>query len=452
MKCKCLNKAALAGIIQSGQAGAGGPTPVTIDAEITGFIDAAENESQQSIFGYATYDAATYGQVPVVGPLDGHNPQCDGEGITIGTLVIDPKLPATSDGTFDITYTFLDNSGGGGGMFIFCPSTGETAQLQSTGGSFGNNTGPVTNTLSFDASALNCPVEEVMVGINAWGVTSTYEDDRCDHLSAEVGTLTVVTPSACLPAIECFETLFGCSLSEMVQASGALDDLQSDVDGIEKTKIVWSLVNGEAGIDWAMWTGEKVAQHGPIDTIFTATGAGTWGTAGHVNGEPSITGTNNDFIFNDAQLIGTVEARPSDQLEAWGFKKIPADGFIQDVNGNSGETGQVFCGIADGCWNSKLALIADRTANTTGADRGIMGPVPVVAGSLPMLVKMSDFSAFQGFQLQWAPTAEGPWENLVGDACRTPPKWVARVEPCSYVLQEGETLVPPPQCCPTPSL
>lgn len=207
-----VDKDFIANAIQSGIGSAPEAEPVTINGDISGYIPAAaDNGSQQSIYGYSTYDADLYGAVPSIGPVAGHNPQCDGPGNTIGTLVIDPNLPADSDGTFDITYTFLDNSGGGGGMFIFCPATGETAQLQSAGGSFGNNTGPVTNTLTFDATVLPCAVEDVLIGINAWGVSSDYPGTpRCDHLSAEVGTLTIVTPSQCAPARECFFQLFGC--------------------------------------------------------------------------------------------------------------------------------------------------------------------------------------------------------------------------------------------------
>ena len=213
---KKVTKEFLSAALLAGQQDLDGPAAQSIDGAIVGFIEGATpNGSQEGIYGYPSYDAALYGAVPTIGPLAGHNPQCDGPGNTIGTLVIDPNLPAESDGTFDITFTFLDNSGGGGSMFIFCPATGEYTQLQSAGGSFGNNTGPITRTLSFDATQLSCPVEDVLVGINAWGVSSDYGGDRCDHLSGEVGTLTIVTPSACLPARECFKELFGCYPEEI---------------------------------------------------------------------------------------------------------------------------------------------------------------------------------------------------------------------------------------------
>lgn len=228
--------------------------------------------------------------------------------------------------------------------------------------------------------------------------------------------------------------------------------LKNKINGLQQ--VVWTLVDGEPGVFYEVWNGDGfAAPHGPVDEIFNVPG-GLWGTADHVNGAPNYTGIHPDFIFNDAQLIGdSVIARDVDQIRVWGWKKIPADGFIRDANGNSGETGRVYCGVADGCWNNRIRLISDQTTNTTGADRGILDPYPVVAGAFPMLVQLSDVSFFQGFQLQWSANGEDGWINLGATAaCQTPAKWTPRLEPCDYIPVDGETLLPPPQCCPTPGL
>ena len=221
----------------------GGETggPVTINAEIQGYIPAGNptdgvthNIMTGAIWGYDLgginqYDPETYGAVPNIGPVV--NPACGGQ---IGTLVIDPKLPEDSNGTFDLNFITPDNSGGLGHMFVFCPATGEQGPPTIVGGSFLNNTGPVNHTISFDANDIDCPIEDVRVGVAAWGVASAVGfEEACDELDPAVGTLTTVTPSKLAAVRECFKRLH-CGFD--INTVAGVDPNSVGDDGIEEEK------------------------------------------------------------------------------------------------------------------------------------------------------------------------------------------------------------------------
>jgi len=211
------------------------------------------------------------------------------------------------------------------------------------------------------------------------------------------------------------------------------------------TKIVWSFEYPERGARWAMWTGEQYAPHRPVGEIFNQPG-GAFGTGAHVLGAATHGGLTNDLNFNDNVLLGADPiAREGDQILVWGYVEFLTDGFMRDNNANTGETGRVWLGSPSGCCDFDMELIEETNVNTPAADRVILHSTPVKAGIYPMVIQMSDLSAFQGFDLEFS-TDEESWANHLLSYVDMP-CWTPRVVPCDYVLIEGETLVPQTQCC-----
>lgn len=220
-----------------------GPAVEMINAEIVGFIPAlAENLGTQSQFGYDGtfgYDTDLYPVVPeILAPISQACGTGSNETSVIGTLVIDPKLPPGSADVFDLTIIPLDISAGMGSVILFCPDTGQYTAPQ---GSYGGTVGQVRTISGLDASSLDCDIEDVLVGFLAFGANgnANYEGN-CDEISAEVGTIVAITPSACKPARECFKAIFGCYPEEMAELEESLseDDINNLIgDYLEQNNI-----------------------------------------------------------------------------------------------------------------------------------------------------------------------------------------------------------------------
>ena len=458
-KCSKLDKAALVAAMQAGIAAVNPEDQqLTIDAEIEGYIPAGnDNGSQQAIYGYPSYDPVQFGVIPVIESAEGHNPQCDGEGNSIGTLVINPLLPAGSSNTFDLTTTMLDNSGGGGGVFLFCPSTGQYTPYQSTvSSSFGNNTGPVTQTHTLDASTLSCPIEDVRVGIAAWGVSSSYDDDRCDHLSAEIGTLVVVTPSECAAALQCFNDLFGCSMQDMVLASGALSELDNKVRSIDIP--VYKFSEPDNGYDVQAWfdNDDKAVAHPAglntdqeVDDFIDSVWSGPLDADGiptHINGEPSqqiCFDTNSNFndaagAFPDGEGSGLDQYRLFTCIDTRGLGAIN----LADLNRNSGEAGRIL--MSECC--SPFEPVG-RILDTQPFNAGQFATA-LPEGFHCIIVLLSDRSAFGGFQLAFN-TGEGDFVNFpVSRMYKEKPMIECKiVSACDLGDTLGEWQVKPPSFC-----
>ena len=227
-----------------------------------------------------------------------------------------------------------------------------------------------------------------------------------------------------------------------------IDALQECLDNAEQAAYLFT--PGEVGINWAMWA-TNGAIHASIDDIFTQVSQGIWGTPGHINGAPSHTGTHPTLSINDINMVGNPLAREGNQQWVlWGYKTIPEDGFIRDNNGNTGETGRVYCGINDNCCNSVLQIIAEQETNTPADQRGILQVTPVKKGDeMPFVVLMSDLSAFGGFDLEFSLDGQS-WSNLT-TVHREKGVWSRRIKKLCDPLLEGETLLAPLPCCPDPS-
>lgn len=217
---------------------------------------------------------------------------------------------------------------------------------------------------------------------------------------------------------------------------------------------VYKFVPDAEGINWDMWAGDSSAPHGTIDEVFTG-GPDLWGTPGHVNGAPSHSGTHDDMNFNDIVLLGdrALALEGNQQARIYGYKRIEEDGFLRDNNGNTGETGRMYCGMPDGCCNNFMGLVHDQLTNTNGAVRGILGatPVPVKAGDMiPYVILMSDATAFFGLDLEFSADGQTGWsdvQSFVGKG-----EWIKREIGICVVPDEDETVCPPPSCCGNPIL
>lgn len=212
-----------------------------------------------------------------------------------------------------------------------------------------------------------------------------------------------------------------------------------------KTRTVWRLETGEQGANFDAWT-DNAAPHGPISGIFTGP-ASQWSLPGHVNGAADVSGTTPDLNFTDTELIGGGSAL--EQLQVWGYVVIEQDGFIRDNNNNTGETAEVWLG-GGGCCNSTLTLISEQATSTSGADRTVLDPYQIAAGVYPMLVRTSDVSALQGFDLEFATAIDGDWANLTS-SYTTLPQWCEYEVPCTYALKNGESWTAPKPCCEDPA-
>jgi len=224
---KNLDKDCIAGAIQADlPGGPDGPVVQMINGAITGWIPAlADDLSTTSQFGYGGnfgYDTDQYPVVPTI-LEDFPNPACgtgSNETSQIGTLVIDPMLPPGSADVFDLAVIPKDISAGGGSVILFCPTTGQYTAPQ---GSYGGVVGQVRTIAGLDASSLNCPIEDVLVGFLAFGANgNTIYEGNCDEICADVGTIVAITPSECDPARECFKDIFGCYPEEMSELPDGL--------------------------------------------------------------------------------------------------------------------------------------------------------------------------------------------------------------------------------------
>lgn len=99
---------------------------------------------------------------------------------------------------------------------------------------------------------------------------------------------------------------------------------------------------------------------------------------------------------------------PDDQQEGWGYIQLLTPLWLRDSNQNTGERGEVW--FAECCGQPRL--LQATTVNTPADDRGILDPVLLPAGIHYLYVRLSDFSANGGFQLQWSETETGVYANF----------------------------------------
>lgn len=243
---KNIKKDHIACAVQSALPGGGdGPAVQNINAEIAGFIPAlAANLGTQSQFGYGGnfgYDTDLYPVVPTIEkPINKACGTGSNETSVMGTLVIDPKLPPGSSDVFDLTIIPKDISAGMGSVILFCPTTGQYTAPQ---GSYGGTVNQVRTISGLDASSLNCPIEDVLVGFLAFGANgNALYEGNCDEICDDVGTIVAVTPSACDPARECFKDIFGCYPEEMSLLEDGLD--ADDVNNLIANYIANNNVGG----------------------------------------------------------------------------------------------------------------------------------------------------------------------------------------------------------------
>jgi hypothetical protein len=154
-----------------------------------------------------------------------------------------------------------------------------------------------------------------------------------------------------------------------------------------------------------------------------------------------------DLIEPDFNTAGS-----ADLFEAWAWVTLDQPGFLRDNNGNTGELGEVYIGlccgtpvIQPGANNGSLA------DDTDGADRTLLDPVAVPAGTHFIYVRSSDFSANQGIDIEYS--ADGTsWANLTAAQVQAskPTVECQIIDGCEPV-PEGWDLCVPELCAPVMS-
>lgn len=193
--------------------------------------------------------------------------------------------------------------------------------------------------------------------------------------------------------LTCFRQLFGCNLNDLIvhpQGFSCTDLPDRSVYRIAS--------DGENGINRRVWNngdGDSVP-HGDAGDIFTGPVDPITGMPTHPNPptiqniDPDWNVTNSDFP-NDG----------SDQLEIWAWIDTTGLGTItiRDDNQNTGERGEMFIGK---CCGTPILQPGSNVGVDTGAvDRGMLDPVSIDEGIHFIYGRLSDFSAFNGFDLEY---------------------------------------------------
>lgn len=228
----------------------GEPAPQTFSGEVEGFYpNVAGVLAGNANFGHPGWDPDDYPYDPQnIGETV--NPACGPDGKGFGTLIINPNIPSSAQGatSFDMTFTQVDNSAGWGAMFAFCRSTGQISPYVTVpSGGLGTNTGPVSYTSTFNISSLNCPVEDIRIGISAWGAQSGGSGN-CDEIDPNPETIVVTAPSKCATARECFKEQFLCYPEEMMPS------VQQVVKTLYEYRDIWAEESAAGTTNNAEWS------------------------------------------------------------------------------------------------------------------------------------------------------------------------------------------------------
>lgn len=452
-----VDKDFISNALLEGQAEPGGPEQQVFNGELQGTIlPDGGTFNGVNIFGLNQWDEIAHPPENFsIGPII--NPACGGPdgSADIGTLVINPNLPADLTATsFDLTIEILDNSAGLGGMFLFCESTLEVFEATQSA---------YNSTTTWDISNAPCDPDDIRVGISAFGATSSYPVTSCDEINPVPETIVVVTPSACLAAAACAESLFGCSIGDMLLANPE-NPITTLEEKIEDFKVpVYRLSISENGYNVKAWfddDGKAVAHPAGlntveevdvfIDSVFDTSS----GQPVHVNGDPSLetvfgnsSNFNDNLAFPDGQGGGLDQYVITTYIDTTGIG--PMD--LGDFNGNSGEAGRIY--LSNCCGPLRTA-------------GHILDARPYYAGqfatALPegihcVMVLLSDRTAFGGFQLRWKPTGTEEFSNVPISNLWTKKREVEcmLMSACDVAegsIPEGWQAEEPKLCSPAPSI
>lgn len=141
-------------------------------------------------------------------------------------------------------------------------------------------------------------------------------------------------------------------------------------------------------------------------------------------------------------------AGPDDQLEVWGWVTIAAGGgFLRDINGNTGELGEVWIGLCGGTPQLQPGgAQSGIDSGTAGTDQFVLDVVPIPEGTHFIYFRSSDFSANQGINLQFS-TDAATWSQVSGLSTARPVVECMQYPACEP-LPEGWDTCPPVQCAP----
>lgn len=146
------------------------------------------------------------------------------------------------------------------------------------------------------------------------------------------------------------------------------------------------------------------------------------------NAAPDLVETEVDFTFSDV-AGGTAQGASQSYMAA--DVLIPADGFITETNGNTGEFVRVLIDGIDVTTYEDLTDTPNRGAINT--------PIAITEGVKTVEIFVADTSVFGGATLQFSETIDGTFANLPAYKVGTIKHTCVKVEKCNGVLYDAVT-------------
>ena len=216
---------------------------------------------------------------------------------------------------------------------------------------------------------------------------------------------------------------------------------------------VYRLTQPANGVNTRFWNagdGDSVA-HDDAANIWVGATDPTTGFPSHLN-PPTVTVIESDWSVATNNIGGTAyPSDGSDQLEVWGWIDTTSLGpvLIRDNNANIGERGEVWVGACCGT-PIRQPGFAEGTDTTTGSN-GLLDPVQLEPGVHFVYGRLSDLSAFGGFDIEYTTDLSGTagWVNIPAGLSFTdkPVVECLLVGGCDPV-PAGYSLCPPDLCSP----
>ena len=206
---------------------------------------------------------------------------------------------------------------------------------------------------------------------------------------------------------------------------------------------VYRLSEPAPGLNRRVWNqGDgDAAPHGPVDGIFTGPTDPETGFPAHPN-PPTIQDVSTAASVTNADF----PSDGSDQIEVWGYIVLDEPALLRDINVNNGEFGEIWIGQCCGQpvrgpgWN-------DASTGPTATDRTLLDPTPLTGPGIHYVYgRLSDLSAFAGFQLQTSVDGGGSWQ--AAETLSAKPEVECLIVPGCDPIPAGWSLHYPALCAP----
>ena len=156
--------------------------------------------------------------------------------------------------------------------------------------------------------------------------------------------------------------------------------------------------------------------HDSVSNIFTLNN----GTMEHVSGPAdfsyvaptfSVEGSNAADFLTGMGGLTTAQTSGTDQSKLSGYFVLNKKALIRDGGTRTGERGGMWL---DECCSGNLEVIAERTTDTTSAERGVFNNLEIPAGVHRAEAPLSDLGSWWNLTLQASFDDGDTWESLIG--------------------------------------